>query len=648
MKSEPVVPAEVGRTPEGAPFSEAFDDSYHPAGRAFAQAREVFLAGNGLPGRWQDRDDFVVLETGFGLGNNFLATWDAWRSDPRRSRRLVFVSIERHPLRREDLVALHADSPLAAFASQLLAAWPPLTPDLHRLSFDEGAVELLLAFGDVEAWLPELLMQVDAFFLDGFAPAKNPRMWQPRVFKALARLAAPGATAATWSAAAPVRQGLATAGFEVSKVPGSGGKWHTTRARYAPVFVPRHAPARRSSVPTGEKRVLIVGAGLAGCSAAAALSRQGWHGVLLDRHDAPARETSGNPAGLFHGTVHAEDGPHTRFNRAAALWLRPVVAALLRDDPSAGSLQGLLRIELERDSLPAMQALAQRLRLPADYVQALDAAHADRLSGIGTGQPAWFYPGAGWVRPAALAAHWLREAGPSMEWRGGCEVDRLDRVADRWRLLDAQGDTLDEADAVVLANAGDALRLLDVDWPLERVRGQLSSLPEAAFAQAPRLPVAGAGYVLPPVDGRIAFGATTQAGDTDGAVRGIDHDSNLAQLARLGIAPSTFERAQLQGRTGWRWVARDRLPLIGGVPDFDAAATMARSPDQPRFVPRKPGLFVFTALASRGIAWSSLGAEVLASWICGSPCPLEASLVDAVDPARFGVRAARRAASSRG
>ena len=181
MNTAPIVPAVLAFDDRGVPMSAEYDDIYHPQSGALAQAAHVFLAGNGLPGRWRGRESFVILETGFGLGNNFLATWQAWRDDPQRCARLVFVSIEKHPLTRLDLTAIHRTSALPELAGALQAAWPPLTPNLHELSFDDGRVRLLLALGDVQAWLPELVAEVDAYYLDGFAPAGNPRMWDERV-----------------------------------------------------------------------------------------------------------------------------------------------------------------------------------------------------------------------------------------------------------------------------------------------------------------------------------------------------------------------------------------------------------------------------------------------------------------------------------
>ena len=647
MKTAAVVPAALEFDADGIAFSARYGDRYHPRHGALAQAAHVFLGGNGLPDRWQGRERFVIVETGFGLGNNFLATWDAWRSDPHRCERLHFISIEAHPLRADDLRRAHAASPLPTLASALAAAWPPLTPNLHRLAFDAGRVELLLALGDVALWLPEIVAAADAFYLDGFAPDRNPAMWQPRVLKAIGRIAAPGATAATWSAAGAVRSGLAAAGFEVRSAPGSGGKREITLARYAPRFTPRRAPARiglasavDAASPT-DRSALVVGAGLAGCAAACALAEQGWRSTLVDRASAVAAHASGNPAGVFHGTLNPIDGPHARFNRAAALLARAEIADAIALRGVAGQIDGLIRYA-PRGSIDSMQAALSSLGLPPDYAQALAAADAARVSGLPAASPAWFYPAGGWVDPAAFARALLARAGAAVALRSGAAIAGLQRSGGVWQALDASGRIAAEASVVVLANASDAATLCPAaTLPLQRVRGQVSMLPLATPGlRLPRVPVTGNGYVLPPLPGGIAlFGATTQPDDLDPAVRTADQHHNLAVLARLtGSAPSIAGGVPA-GRVGWRCVAPDRLPVIGAVADVRAQATRL---DQPRFVPRVPGLYVFTALASRGITWAALGARIVASQISGAPCPVEASLLDAVDAARFASRHARR------
>lgn len=642
----PIVPARIaftdgaddadaaGDAADAAPRAPDFGDRYHPRIGAFAQARHVFLGGNGLPARWQGRDGFTVLETGFGLGNNFLATWDAWRgcAAAGRPRRLVFVSIERHPPTREDLARAHAASPAPALAAALVATWPPLVPGLHALDFDGGAVRLVLAFGDIADVLPGLRVAADAIFLDGFAPDRNPAMWAPGVLRALAHRTRPGATVATWSAARAVREGLAAAGFVVEAAAGIGGKRDITVGRLREGF--RGAQQAR---PASE--AVVVGAGLAGAFTARALADEGWSVRVVDRADTPAAGTSGNPGGLFHGTVHADDGPHARWLRAAALHAaRTIAPALARGVPGAG--HGLLRL----GEGPAMQAAIARHGLPRDWVQALDREAASRLAGVPLPGAAWHFPGGGWVSPAAL----VRDALTGLPFRGGVAVARVEPLpaapggGTRWALLDAAGRRLDAADAVVLANAA-AANELAAPWgwqaPCVSLRGQISGW--LGWRSPLARPVAGDGYALPLATGDagpgLLCGATQQAGDDDARTREADDTFNRERLQRLtGLVPPPG--AQAFSRAGFRWTAEDRLPIAGALP----VATPDRVPVAGRAWPRVEGLWLCTALGGRGITLAPLLGRLLATQIAGQPWPVEQALADAVDPARWLVRAARR------
>jgi tRNA U34 5-methylaminomethyl-2-thiouridine-forming methyltransferase MnmC len=235
---DPLIPATVAFRPNGSPYSPLYGDIYHSVVGSLAQAQYVFLHGNHLPERWQRRQTFTVLETGFGMGINFLTTWAAWRADPARGDRLHFVSIEKHPFSADDLRHAHAatvdDEPVAALAERLAAAWPTLAPGTHKLDFDEGSVTLTLIFGDAVNVLPALHLCADAFYLDGFAPAKNPELWTPSVFTSLAALAADDATFSTYTSAGDVKRALLQAGFEYRKVPGFGWKRAMLVGRISP------------------------------------------------------------------------------------------------------------------------------------------------------------------------------------------------------------------------------------------------------------------------------------------------------------------------------------------------------------------------------------------------------------------------------
>ena len=633
MKTAPITPAQIDFSDPAAPLASAFGDVFHSRAGALAQASHVFLGGNGLPGRWAGQQRFVVLETGFGLGNNFLATWAAWAADPERCERLVFISIEKHPLEEADLRRAHAASKLPELAAQLLAAWPPLTPNLHRLSFETGRVQLLLCLGDVHLWLRELVAQVDAFYLDGFSPALNPAMWDRHALKALARHAAPDATAASWSVAPEVRAGLLAAGFPNERQRGFANKGGMCVARFAP-HRPLQRPAGREPLAPDAREALIVGAGLAGAACAWALSQQGIACTVLDGRPGPAQASSGNPAGLFHGTLNPDDGMHARFNRAAAL----ETERLLRHLPELSGLQqGLLRLELART--PAqMQALIARLGMPASYVQALDSARAAALSGLDLLQhPAWFYPGGGALSPAAYVTALLAASGATLRMKA--QVTRIKRDGEDWQALDADGRLLAQAPLLVLAGGHEGVSLLQElvpGLPLMTQRGQLSHLD--GIQHLPRLPVAGLGYGLSDQAGGLWCGATSQDADMDPQLREADQALNIAQWSRLSGAEVTSSHP-LSGRVAWRLSTPDRLPLVGGLP---VERPRQNQDHQPRFMARQPGLAVCTALGSRGINWAALCAQVLAALVTGAPVPLEASLLDAVDPARFEVRERRK------
>ena len=236
-----IEPARLSLDSSGTPVSETYCDIYHSAAGGHAQARYVFLAGNDLPVRWQGRARFSIMETGFGLGLNFLATWSAWLNDAQRCDSLHFTSLEKHPFRVEDLAIAHQAWPeLKELSEALRLRWPPLEPGVHRLELAEGRIVLDLVFGDALETLPglelEMAYPVDAFYLDGFSPARNPELWSPRLFGLLARFAAEGTTLATWTVAGSVCRALRGAQFNLSKRPGFGTKRQMLIGRFAPLL----------------------------------------------------------------------------------------------------------------------------------------------------------------------------------------------------------------------------------------------------------------------------------------------------------------------------------------------------------------------------------------------------------------------------
>jgi len=597
----PLVPARLAFAADGTPYSEEFGDVYHSAEGGLAQAQYVFLRGNGLPGRWQGRRAFTILETGFGFGLSFLSAWRAWREDPARCGRLHFVSVEKHPFELPDLKALWRKTPeIQRQASELAARWPMLTPGMHRIALENGNVVLTLFFGDVAEGLPQLALAADAIFLDGFAPAKNPQMWEPRLLRHLGRLAAPGCTLATWSVAVPVRSALEGAGFSVEKQKGFGTKRE--------MLVGRSVRKRFRENPSAKIRTaLVIGAGVAGAAVCERLAARGWKVKLIERNAEPAMEASGNPAAVFHPVVSPDDSLFARLTRASFLFLLQQWKNL---PGLAWERCGVLQLARDDEERASQQCALQTLGYPPGYAQ-FDAARG----GI------WF-PEAGWVQPRSLVKALLS----GIETIFGHEVATLEHSDGVWSANDRHGKTIASAPVAILANAADALRLFPLPaTQLRKIRGQLTLIPAIGGLDHVLLR---AGMALPGIDGLSAIGASYDVDDEDPALRADSHAGNLARLEQmLPGASQGLDPEKLAGRVGFRATVRDRLPLIG---------------------PLGQGLHGAFAYGSRGLLWSGLGGELVASLLEGEPLPVERRLAAAVDPGRFALRALRRGAGSPG
>jgi len=631
MIHPPLVPAEPAAAGDGTPYSALYDDVYHSAHGGLAQARHVFLAGNDLPARWSGSHRFVILEAGFGLGLNFLATWQAWR-ESKAGGRLHYVSVEKHPFRRHDLAALLAPYPeLAPLAEELVRQWPALAPGFHRLHFDNDRITLTLLLGDAAALLPQLTANFDAIYLDGFAPARNPELWTPGLLAAITRLSGRHTTLATWSVAGELRRALEHCGWQLERRPGFGGKRE--------MLVGRAENAPQQQQGSSPRHAIVIGAGLAGSTISERLASRGWRIDLFERR-AATQEASANPAGILLPHLAKDDALAARLSRACYLYALRRLASLaaVRWSPC-----GVLQIARDAGHEALQRATVESLSLPAEFVAFLEQPAAIALIGQTMAHGGWWFPGGGWVSPGTFCAALLAAGDGLIQAHFGTEVAALRQTAEGWQALDHQGRLLAEAPRVILANACAANRLLPHLLPLTPIRGQISYLP-AAFADSLQAPlrhvICRSGYITPPEAGAVLVGASFDSGDDTMEIRLADHTGNLQRLDELlpGAAEG-IAAGDLQGRVGVRCAAPDRLPLIGALPD--AAADAGRAPALEQ-LPRLAGLHALIGLSARGMVWAPLAAELLASQMEGDPLPLERELVRAVDPARFHLRALRR------
>ncbi|MFA4894588.1 FAD-dependent 5-carboxymethylaminomethyl-2-thiouridine(34) oxidoreductase MnmC [Brevundimonas sp.] len=578
-------------TEDGAPRSGRFDDVYFSREDGLAETRAVFLTGCGLPEAWSGRRGFTVAELGFGTGLNIAALLDLWRREGPPVGRLHVFTVEGFPLRREEAArALSAWPELAEASEALLAAWPEPTPGFHRIDLPGFNALLDLAIGDVAWALEHWTGRADAWFLDGFAPSTNPGMWSEAVMDGIAGRSAPGARAATFTVAGSVRRGLAERGFSVAKRPGHGRKRERLEA-WLPETADGEAPA---------PSVAVVGAGIAGASLARAFAALGVRATVVEGDRAGAA-ASGFPTALVTPRLDAGDPGIGALFAQALERARALYGAV----PGAIVAEGVVQLEQQPRDAGRFGKIAAQAVWPEGAMAVADAgAASDRLGEpVGGGL---FMAGAMALRPAPVLEEWLEQADVVI-----ADVARLEPDGARWRLIDGEGETIVEADRVVIA-AGWGAAGLWPDGPLSPVRGQADWVEGAAVP-----PVAWGGYAVPTADGFL-FGATHDRGEVSTEVRPADSLRNRETVAaRLPALAARIEAAGPgQARAAVRATTPDRLPLAGPVPG-------------------RPGLLVLGGLGSRGFCAAPLLAEHVAALAAGAPSPLPVNLAARVDPARL-------------
>jgi tRNA 5-methylaminomethyl-2-thiouridine biosynthesis bifunctional protein len=593
---------------DGAAFSETYGDTYWSLDGGLDETRHVFLSGNELPARWLARGRFTLLETGFGTGLNFLCAWQRFRETAPAGARLHYLSVDKHPFRRDDLERLYRNWPeLAPLGAELLDRYPPLIPGFHRLHLDGGRVTLTLLWGEAAEMLAQVEARVDAFFLDGFAPARNPDMWSDALFAQLARLAAPGASFATYSAAGKVSRGMTAAGFAVERKAGFGRKREMLCGHFA---------GNAQSEAVRDRRAMVIGGGIAGCLVAERLAARGWAVDLIERRDGLARETSGNPAGVLQPVPSADGNRLSRLTLAGFHYALRRLQDFSKDPQLIWQQCGVLRLARSERQAERQRRIVESGLLPPEVLRWVEVEEASALAGWCAPAPGWWFPQGGWVHPPSLCDAALRAAGDAVRLQAQREVDDLLHTDKGWRAVDASGSVIAEAPVAILANGHLARRFaVSSTLPLRPVRGQITCIP-AEPGRAIKVVVAREGYVTPATSfGVHVVGATYEEGSTDELAREEDHRANLERLKLLlPDFAATVDAARVAGRAGIRTVGPDRLPLVGAIPGSEE-------------------LFGLLGLGSRGLVYAPLCAELLACRIGGEPLPLEQDLAAGLAPA---------------
>lgn len=562
------------------------------------------------PAQWRGRERFTVFDAYYGDGAQFDLLVKAWQDDPARPRHLHVIALERNAA-MPGLFRMPQDA-------------AGLTLDLLALPGEAGQRQAAAMPAQLAQSLGQLLASFDAVCLRDLQGDE----W----VRPLSRLCKTGTTLFQQGLRAEQLDALAAAGF--------GPNGFATRKPARPL--PPHAHANGPPGGAVDRRAIVVGAGLAGAAACERLCARGWQVTLIEQHARAATEASGNHAGIFMPVLSRDDSLATRLSRAAFLFalrywnqLGGVGTAF------TGAQCGVLHLPRDPAFAATQRAIAQAQRYPADFAQWLGAGEASAMLKSPAPEGAWWFPQGGWANPASVCEAMLRACGPRLDAHFGVGAVSLSQEAGQpggqWQVRDGSAALLASAPVLVnAAGAGGPALAPACALPLDRVRGQVTYLPAEAVPPL-SVVVCRDAYMTPPWAGVACLGASYDRSD-DSSLSAASQQDNLERVGDMLAQPGLGRGLPLAGRVGWRSVAPDRLPMIGALPAAGPSGRVERLRD----LPRQHGLYGLLGYASRGLTWAPLAAELLAATLDGEPLPLEASLVQAVDPGRFLLAQLRR------
>jgi len=662
---------------QGQPKSEEFDDFYFNTDSGIEESRHVYINPNKLQQRWQKHNgSFTVLETGFGTGLNFILTWLEWVAfqenkiknssitddNAQVSSHLHFISIEKYPLDKEEIVkALKLFPQLNTLTDQLIAEYPLLIKGFHSLQFKDQSITLTLIFDDVNSALPQINGPIDAWYLDGFSPSKNPDMWTDALYSSMERLSRAGTSISTFTAACDVRRGLSASGFELTKPPGFGQKREMIQGEFMQSQGPLANPLDQikpwlKPQIKAIKHIAIIGAGIAGCTTAYALARRGIKVTIIDEHGI-ATEASGNPQGAMYAKLAAGEATHSDIYIQGYLqslrWLHQHL------EPGDGwDNCGLIQLASTEKEIKRQQKFIENTHYPKQLLHSLTTEEASEISGLTMNSGGLFFPQAGWVSPLRLCQQLVKH--PLIQLKK-MAITEIVNNKDEWQLQCPNNSNKSDNtfSHVVIACANKSQTLLPNCYlPTKSIRGQLTYLDksdtQSEVSQKEinlKTVLCGKGYIAPANNGSFCLGASYNIEDDETQLRLSDQQKNFDYLDDFGKEFQNLhqqlnkhDQTLLPGRIGFRCTTPDYLPMTGPLIDetaFDSDFTairknLARYPRQAAKF--HSGLYLNIGHGSRGLTSAPLCAELIAAYICGENFPLAKDHAEALLPARFFIR----------
>lgn len=650
---------------DGQLRSSRFGDIYFSCDDGLAESRYVFIDGSALSKRWQALNkNFRLVELGFGTGLNFLACVAEWlRRDSSNQQWLDYIGIEGFPLDKLTMqIALKHWPELAPYSAELLDNWPLSGHGQHSIMFTQWRVRLQLLFDDVVPSVSGIAPgSTDAWFLDGFAPARNPAMWSPEVMRSIRRASAREATIATFTAAGFVRRNLTSLGFTIRKRKGHGRKREMLTGQLAEAARPRPSTVGYDALAVNcqSQQVSVIGAGIAGVSTAVTLQKRGFSVRLFEAGPSVAQGASGNPAGVVYPLITADGNLQSRFSLHA---FERCLSRLSEDKALWRCFHqvGVLLLAFNSNTHNRFRKAAELALYQHRRMRWLDADQAAQQCGLESCQAGLWIEQAGWLEPRNVLQSLLNEfVNHGGDWQPVQTVKRLQQEGSGWTIVASTGET-HTSDQVVWCGGAHAAPF-ELPVALQAIRGAISELNSNLHTERLNCVLCHKGYLIPTRPGEtLLSGALYErslwppgpGSHEPPAFWPTDHQKNQALIATYLPNTMLHHHNPIAGRGSWRMTSPDRMPVVGPCPDLPTIEQQltpylnGSSYSAPE-LPNVTGLWLNTAHGSRGLTHAFLCADAIADSLCGLIPSMPEDQRQAIHPARFALRSLRRKEKAR-
>lgn len=643
--------AEIKFDEQGNPYNSMFEDIYFCPSRGIAESEYVFITHNNLNERFKNltnNSTFIIAETGFGSGLNFLITLNLWKKVAPINAKLFYISFEKYPIHPKTLKKILANFPeLKEETDELISQYYLILPSSHRMHF-QANVFLDLIIGDINSTIKKQNFKADCWFLDGFAPSRNSEMWNEELIKQIALFTKLKGSFATFSASSKVRKRLIASGFNVEKTKGFNKKREMLCGFLEQALEPlikKPAPwFERFSRTNSNSKVIITGGGLSGACSAYSLARRGYKVTLYEKGNSLAAGASGNPQGILYGRFFGDQQSELEFDFACYKYSHNLISKILNSFSEKGEC-GLIQVAATPKQIKQYeQFLASSL--PPEFCKQLSKIEIEKLLGLNIkAESGLFFPYGLWINPKVFIEKLCKH--PNITIVCNQEINDFEISPDgsSWNLYNKEHNIIDSCDNLVIATSylSDKFHPL-LPLSLRKIRGQVSLSQNSQLN--PKAIICGHGYITPPLSGTTTIGATFKLDDLDTDIRIEEHQENIDNLKSIldDEAVNSVNINELRGRAGIRAFAHDHLPLIGPIADFEkfknsySALTKDANSWLNSTCPYLPGIFVNIAQGAKGILRAPLSGEIIADYIDNTPFCINEDLRFKLHPNRLWVR----------